>query len=117
VKDSKVRIAYLKPGASFGKYTKVAILDCFVEFKKNWARDYNMDQIGLQGRVSNKDVEEIKRMADEFGKYSQGIDQAAMKWWMWQDRKCSCARHQPGADSRISCVQVAAAPGWSQPVK
>lgn len=67
VKDSKVRVAYAKPGASLSNYTKVALLDCFVEFKKDWARDYNLDQIGLEGRVSNKDVEEIKqKLADEF---------------------------------------------------
>lgn len=56
MKDSKVRVAYVKPGASLSHYTKIALLDCFVDFKKNWARDYNLDQFGLEGRVSNLDV-------------------------------------------------------------
>jgi len=67
VKHSKVRIAYVKPGATFDKYSKVKMLDCFVQFRKNWERDYNMDVIGLEGRVTDKDAEEIKkRLAKEF---------------------------------------------------
>ena len=69
LKDTKVRIAYAKPGATLNQYTKVKLLDCFVQFRKNWARDYNMDEVGLEGRVSNKDEEAIKkRLADDFRK-------------------------------------------------
>jgi hypothetical protein len=69
LKHTKVRIAYAKPGTDFSKYTEVKLLDCFVQFKKNWERDYNMDQVGLDGRVSDKDAETIKkRVADEFRK-------------------------------------------------
>lgn len=67
VKGSKVRIAYVRPGATLDKYTKVKLLDCFVEFRKNWERDYNMNEIGLDGRVTDKDAQEIKtRLAKEF---------------------------------------------------
>jgi hypothetical protein len=67
VKDSKVAIAYVKPGASLEPYTKVKILDCYVQFKKNWERDYNLSEVGLDGRVTDKDAEDIKkRLADEF---------------------------------------------------
>ncbi len=69
VKKSKVRAAYIKPGTDLSKYSKVKLLDCYVDFVKNWERDYNMDQLGLQGRVTDKDAEEIKtRMAAEFRK-------------------------------------------------
>jgi len=69
VKDSKVAVAYLKPGASLDKYTEVKILDCYVQFKKNWARDYNLEEVGLDGRVTGKDAELIKkRVAEDFKK-------------------------------------------------
>jgi hypothetical protein len=69
VKDAKVRVAYAKPGVSLEKYTKVKILDCYVQFKKDYMRDYNMDEVGLSGRVSTKDMDDIKkRLAAEFNK-------------------------------------------------
>ncbi len=67
--NTKVQIAYAKPGATLSKYTKVMILDCFVQFSKGWERDYNMDAVGLEGQVTNKDAEAIKKnLADEFKK-------------------------------------------------
>jgi hypothetical protein len=67
--DTKVAIAYAKPGATLDQYTRLKILDCFVDFQKDWQRDYNMNEIGLDGRVSDKDAEEIKqRLAAEFKK-------------------------------------------------
>jgi hypothetical protein len=69
VKDRKVYAAYAKPGANLSGYDKVMLVDCFVDFAKNWQKDYNMDQIGLDGRVTDKDAETIKkRLADEFAK-------------------------------------------------
>ncbi|MDX1556773.1 MAG: DUF3313 family protein [Xanthomonadales bacterium] len=69
LKDTKVAVAYAKPGASLDGYTKVKILDCFVAFKQNWQRDYNMNEIGLEGRVTDKDAEQIKKnLAEEFNK-------------------------------------------------
>ena len=69
LKHSKVRIAYVKPGATFDQFTKVKILDCFVQFKKNYKRDYNMNELGLEGRVNDKEMDEIKqRVAAEFNK-------------------------------------------------
>jgi hypothetical protein len=48
---------------------KVMLLDCYVDFVKNWERDYNLNQIGLDGRIRDKDAEEIKkRLAAEFTK-------------------------------------------------
>ena len=69
VKDRKVYAAYAKPGADLSAYDKVMLVGCFVNFAKDWQKDYNMDQIGLDGRVTDKDAETIKtRLADEFAK-------------------------------------------------
>jgi len=69
VKDSKVYAAYAKPGADLSAFDKVMLDDCFVSFAKNWQKEYNLDQIGLDGRITDKDAEVIKkRLADEFAK-------------------------------------------------
>lgn len=66
---TKERIVYTKPGAALGKYSEVKILDCFVQFKKDWQRDYNLNELGLDGRVTDKDAERIKKgLAEEFRK-------------------------------------------------
>jgi hypothetical protein len=68
-KDTKTRVVYLRPGASFAQYNRVAILDCFVEFAKDWQRDYNRNVAGTQNRVSTDDMERIKTaVAAEFKK-------------------------------------------------
>jgi hypothetical protein len=66
VKQTEQRLVYLRPGASFAKYDKVAILDCYVEFQKNWQQDYNRDA-SFGNRVSDADVERMKTaLAAEF---------------------------------------------------
>ena len=68
-KSTKTRLVYVKPGATFSQYDRVAILDCYVEFEKDWQKDYNSSRMGLEGRVSDKDVERIKTdLAAEFKK-------------------------------------------------
>jgi len=68
-KDTKVYAAYVKPGATFNQFTKVMILDCYVELVENWQRNYNLDHIGLSGRVNDRDAENIKkRLAAGFNK-------------------------------------------------
>jgi hypothetical protein len=68
-KSTKTRLVYMKPGATFSQYDRVAILDCYVEFEKDWQKDYNASRMGLEGRVSDKDVERIKTdLAAEFKK-------------------------------------------------
>lgn len=68
-KSTRTRLVYVKPGATFSQYNRVAILDCYVEFEKDWQKDYNASRIGLEGRVSDKDVERIKAdLAAEFKK-------------------------------------------------
>ena len=67
VENTKLRAVYMKPGASLDQYTRVAIVDVYVAFKKNWERDFNREAIGLGGRISDTDMKEIKqRVAAEF---------------------------------------------------
>ena len=68
-KSTKSRVVYLKPGATFTQYNRVAILEPLVEFEKDWQKDYNNSRMGLEGRVSEKDIERMKAgLAAEFTK-------------------------------------------------
>ena len=68
-KSTKTRVVYLKPGATFAQYDRVAILDCYVEFEKDWQKDYNASRMGLEDRIGDKDVERMKTgLAAEFKK-------------------------------------------------
>jgi hypothetical protein len=68
-KSTKNRLVYMKPGATFSQYGRLAILDPLVEFEKDWQKDYNRSRTGLEGRVTDSDVEKIKvRLAAEFKK-------------------------------------------------
>ena len=59
---------YVKPGATLDAYSQVKILDAFVAFKKNWQRNFNDDEMDLENRVTDKDIEKIKtRLTKEFG--------------------------------------------------
>lgn len=55
--DTKLALVYLKPGAEFKAYDKVALLECAVAFKKNWQREQNQSN---PLAVSKKDMDEIK---------------------------------------------------------
>jgi hypothetical protein len=67
--NSDLRVVYVKPGATLEPYKRIALLDCFVSFKKNWQRDYNAQARGMGQRVSKKDMERIQRdLAAEFRK-------------------------------------------------
>ena len=60
-------IVYVKPGATFGKYDKLAILDCFVQFDKNWQNNYNSNQVDPSTFVASNDMDRIKKeLAAEF---------------------------------------------------
>ncbi|MCX7054917.1 MAG: DUF3313 family protein [Proteobacteria bacterium] len=68
-KSTKSRIVYVKPGATFTQYNRVAILEPLVEFEKDWQKDYNNSRMGLEGRVSDKDIDRMKTgLAAEFKK-------------------------------------------------
>jgi len=66
VKGTKLAAVYMKEGADFSGYDKVAILDCYVAFKKDWQREQNRERFGS---VADHDVARIKsELADEFKK-------------------------------------------------
>lgn len=68
-KQTKSRLVYVRPGASLAQYKRVAILDCQVDFEKDWQRDYNRSRVGLAEKVSDDDVERMKSaLAEEFKK-------------------------------------------------
>jgi hypothetical protein len=57
VKSKKLPIVWLQPGADFSGYRRVMLDPTEVSFEKNWARDYNRNIKGFNGRVSDADVE------------------------------------------------------------
>jgi hypothetical protein len=59
-KQTGQRLVYLRPGATFSQYRRVALLDCYVEFQKNWERDYNASVADPAKRVSDADVKRMK---------------------------------------------------------
>jgi hypothetical protein len=58
VADPQIEAVYLKPGAEFAGYRRVAILECFVAFRKNWKRDVNEAR---PNPVTQRDMDRIKR--------------------------------------------------------
>jgi hypothetical protein len=60
-KQTKERLAYVRPGATFTQYKKVAILDCYVEFSKDWVKDYNRDQRDPSRQIRESDLDRAKK--------------------------------------------------------
>lgn len=52
---------YVREGARLSEYTRVQILDCYVEFKKNWQRDFNRSKMGLDHQLTDSDLERIRK--------------------------------------------------------
>ncbi len=59
-RSEKTRIVYVRPGADFSQYHRVAIIDCEVHFEKDWQKDYNSSRRRLEDRVDDSDIERIK---------------------------------------------------------
>jgi len=60
-KQTKQRIAYVKPGATFTQYKQLALLDCYVEFSKQWVEDYNRDQSDPSRRIRDSDLDRARK--------------------------------------------------------
>jgi hypothetical protein len=60
----KVDAVYRLPGATLVPYERIAILEPFVAFRKDWQRDQNRDRPGTN-RVSVADMERIKSMLSQ----------------------------------------------------
>jgi Protein of unknown function (DUF3313) len=64
---TKVSAVYMREGADFSGYDKVAILDCYVAFRKDWKREQNSG--ANRFKVDDSDITRIKtQLADEFKK-------------------------------------------------
>ena len=64
--DTKLGAVYLKPGADLSQYNKLALLDTYVAFAKNWQRNYN-EEAPFEDRVSDKQMQKIrKNVSEEF---------------------------------------------------
>lgn len=67
-KSKDARVVYVRPGATLEPYTRVAILECYVEFEKDWQRRYNQSA-PLGARLTDTDADKIKSaIAAEFKK-------------------------------------------------
>ena len=66
VKQNEFSAVYVKPGAKFGGYTKLALLECFVAFQQGWENTIN-EQEPMQ--LTPQNFQDIKtRIAAEFMK-------------------------------------------------
>jgi hypothetical protein len=66
VHDAKLAVVYAEPGADLVPYKRVKLLDAYVAFKKNWARDQR-SKSAQPLRVTSKDMERIKdSLSEEF---------------------------------------------------
>jgi hypothetical protein len=84
--NTKAGLVYLKPGADFSVYDKVALLDCEVTFKESWQREQNrangvaaakkeMDDLGAA--LAKRCAEIFKDELETKGGY-QFVDTAAL---------------------------------------
>jgi hypothetical protein len=61
------RVVYVKPGATFGKYNSVKLLDLYVQFQKDWQRNYNSNTPDLSNQVTDQKMAQMKQaLATEF---------------------------------------------------
>jgi hypothetical protein len=66
--DSKLAAVYMKPGADLSQYDKIALLDTYVAFAKNWKRNYNQEAT-FEDRINDKQMQEIRaKVAKEFNR-------------------------------------------------
>ncbi|MFW2404993.1 MAG: DUF3313 family protein [Gammaproteobacteria bacterium] len=69
IEHKKHKAIYRKPDADFSGYDRVAILECPVAFRKNWLRDQNRDRMAMSQRVTQDDMDRIKKaLSEEFQK-------------------------------------------------
>jgi hypothetical protein len=65
--NTQAKAVYALPGASLAQYDSVLLVDSYVQFVDKWQRHYNLNEVGLAGQVSDKDMEAIKsKVAAEF---------------------------------------------------
>jgi hypothetical protein len=63
----KADVVYWQDGATLEGYQRIGLLDCYVAFRKDWARDQNRNSASRTNRVGDDDMERIKKdLAAEF---------------------------------------------------
>ncbi|HVP32771.1 MAG TPA: DUF3313 family protein [Steroidobacteraceae bacterium] len=60
-KQTKQRLAYVRPGATFTQYKRLNILDCYVEFSQEWVKEYNSEQRDLSRKIRDSDLDRAKK--------------------------------------------------------
>jgi hypothetical protein len=60
-KQTRQRLVYARPGATFTQFQRVAILDCYVAFSETWLRDYNNSVRDLSRKIGNDDLERARQ--------------------------------------------------------
>jgi hypothetical protein len=60
IKSTRHTEKQIKEGVDWSEYTKYQITPVEVSFRKNWKRDYNMNQRALSQRVTDKDMARIR---------------------------------------------------------
>jgi hypothetical protein len=74
VPDSKLAIVYADPAADLSAYDSVMILEPYVAFKKNWARNQRSSASSLSMMAKPADIEKMKtRMASEFNEVFEKV--------------------------------------------
>jgi len=58
VKDSKLALVYVEPGADFSQYKRIYLVDTYVAFRKNWRRDQN--RTANPHKISSSDMNKMK---------------------------------------------------------
>lgn len=60
VKQTKSRLVYKRPDATFTQFKRVAILECTVQFSQRWLKDYNSSQRDPSRKIGTKDLDHAK---------------------------------------------------------
>ncbi len=66
-KGTEMYAVYERPGADLGEYDKIALLDAYVAFKKNYQREHNRNVARPGDRITDDEMNKIRqRLAEEF---------------------------------------------------
>ena len=58
VKDSKLAMVYVEPGADFSQFKRIYLVDTYVAFKKKWRKDQN--RTANPNKISSSDLDKMK---------------------------------------------------------
>jgi len=67
VPGSKFEVVYTDPESNLSRYSKVGLLDAYIAFDKNWARNMGSRNASTRLHVTARDIDEMKaRIARDF---------------------------------------------------